>query len=268
MRASKLGAVASGPKAAFARGAPMLEAIAGRGVAYVGEGELARICKIAHNLEEVYFGDAGVHPRTGAVPGILVDCSSPFVVNDEEDGLEQVVAHLQDLGHRAIGHIAGQQDTSTGYHQLEAFGRCCAARGMGDWRGRIAVSDAYTQAEGCRCMEELLSRGAAMTAVVATNDMLALGAIGALREALADEKRKAEAAEIMRTLIDKIELTPVCHEGKETLSITLHGDLAGILGLAVKAKGPLGESDPAVECTKLVAGAYNHRQFGLPPIQV
>ena len=32
-------------------------------------------------------------------------------------------------------------------------------------------------------------------------------------------------------------------------------DLAGILGLAAKAKGPLEASDPLVECTKLVAGA-------------
>jgi hypothetical protein len=33
---------------------------------------------------------------------------------------------------------------------------------------------------------------------------------------------------------------------------------AGILGLAAKAKGPLRESDPVVECTKLVGGAHNH----------
>jgi site-specific DNA recombinase len=82
-----------------------------------------------------------------------------------------------------------------------------------------------------------------------------------LRAALTDEKRKAEAAEIMRTLVDKIELVPVMQDGRKTLSITLHGALAGILGLAAQAKGPLGESDPVVECTKLVAGAYNHRQF-------
>jgi len=73
-----------------------------------------------------------------------------------------------------------------------------------------------------------------------------------LREALAREGCQAEAAEIMRTLIDKIVLTPLCRDGKATLSITLHGHLAGILGLA--AKGPLEASDPVVECTKLVAG--------------
>ena len=32
----------------------------------------------------------------------------------------------------------------------------------------------------------------------------------------------------MRSLSDRIVLTPVCRDGKETLSITLRGDLAGI----------------------------------------
>ena len=51
VKAGKLSAVASGPSTAYRRGgAADLEAIAGRGVSYVGEGELARICKIAHNV--------------------------------------------------------------------------------------------------------------------------------------------------------------------------------------------------------------------------
>jgi hypothetical protein len=41
----------------------------------------------------------------------------------------------------------------------------------------------------------------------------------------------------MRTLIDEIVLIPACQDGKGTLSNTLHGHLAGILGLAAKAKG-------------------------------
>ena len=50
VKAGKLSVVASGPRAAFGEVAPLLEVIAGRGVSYVGEGELARICKIAHNV--------------------------------------------------------------------------------------------------------------------------------------------------------------------------------------------------------------------------
>jgi 3-hydroxyisobutyrate dehydrogenase len=50
IKAGKLSAVLSGTDAAAKAVTPMMEAIAPRGVAYVGEGELARICKIAHNV--------------------------------------------------------------------------------------------------------------------------------------------------------------------------------------------------------------------------
>jgi 3-hydroxyisobutyrate dehydrogenase len=50
IKAGKLSAVISGSEAACKTVTPMLEAIAPRGVSYVGDGELARICKIAHNV--------------------------------------------------------------------------------------------------------------------------------------------------------------------------------------------------------------------------
>jgi 3-hydroxyisobutyrate dehydrogenase len=50
IKAGKLSAVISGNEAACKTVIPMLEAIAPRGVSYVGEGELARVCKIAHNV--------------------------------------------------------------------------------------------------------------------------------------------------------------------------------------------------------------------------
>jgi 3-hydroxyisobutyrate dehydrogenase len=50
IRASKLSAVASGPEDAFKVVEPMVRVFSPRGVSYVGEGELARICKIAHNV--------------------------------------------------------------------------------------------------------------------------------------------------------------------------------------------------------------------------
>ncbi|MHA7778010.1 NAD(P)-dependent oxidoreductase [Roseibium sp. M-1] len=50
VRAGKLSAVASGPRKAFDAVEHLISAIAGRGVSYVGDGELSRICKIAHNV--------------------------------------------------------------------------------------------------------------------------------------------------------------------------------------------------------------------------
>src|ERR1700720_1903345 len=50
IRAGKLSAVISGSEAACKTAAPLMEVIAPRGVSYVGAGELARVCKIAHNV--------------------------------------------------------------------------------------------------------------------------------------------------------------------------------------------------------------------------
>ena len=50
VKAGKLSSVASGPKPAFDTVQPYIQAYAPRGVVYVGEGELSRICKIAHNV--------------------------------------------------------------------------------------------------------------------------------------------------------------------------------------------------------------------------
>lgn len=50
VKAGKLSAVASGPRAAFDRVEDIIATVAANGVSYVGEGELARFCKIAHNV--------------------------------------------------------------------------------------------------------------------------------------------------------------------------------------------------------------------------
>jgi len=50
IKAGKLSAVASGPEAAFRKVESMIQVVAPRGVSYVGDGELARVCKIAHNV--------------------------------------------------------------------------------------------------------------------------------------------------------------------------------------------------------------------------
>ncbi len=50
VKVGKLSMVVSGPRDAFDAVRPYLDRIAGNGVAYVGEGELARFCKIAHNV--------------------------------------------------------------------------------------------------------------------------------------------------------------------------------------------------------------------------
>ncbi|MBV9259968.1 MAG: NAD(P)-dependent oxidoreductase [Pseudolabrys sp.] len=50
IKAGKLSAVVSGPEADAKIAMPLIEVFAPKGVSYVGDGELARICKIAHNV--------------------------------------------------------------------------------------------------------------------------------------------------------------------------------------------------------------------------
>jgi 3-hydroxyisobutyrate dehydrogenase len=50
IKAGKLSAVVSGPDESCKTVMPMIEVFAPRGVSHVGDGELARICKIAHNV--------------------------------------------------------------------------------------------------------------------------------------------------------------------------------------------------------------------------
>jgi len=73
-----------------------------------------------------------------------------------------------------------------------------------------------------------------------------------LAQLLNCDQNRGEAAEIMRSLVDRIELTPN-DQGK--LEINLYGDLAGILAVAAKQNRPLDESDRIVQQVKVVAGA-------------
>src|SRR5690606_5600611 len=63
-----------------------------------------------------------------------------------------------------------------------------------------------------------------------------------------DEEKRTEAADIIRTLVEDIVLTPV--DGK--VEIDVRGDLAGILTLSVQTKNPAGRAGSSQ--VKMVAG--------------
>jgi LacI family transcriptional regulator len=110
---------------------------------------------------------------------------APFVssvVNDEEDGIRQVVEHLVQLGHRRVAHLAGPQELSTGRWRRDAFIKAASACGLPTDETLIAYAGRFREEEGERCTRELLGRAAGITAIVCANDRLALGALDALAE--------------------------------------------------------------------------------------
>lgn len=101
---------------------------------------------------------------------------------DNEQGVRAAVAHLASLGHTRIGHIAGPQEISTGASRYRGFLDGMAARGLGVDESQVVYAASYSIEEGLRCTRELLGRGGGLTAIVAANDMLAVGCYGALDE--------------------------------------------------------------------------------------
>jgi LacI family transcriptional regulator len=111
------------------------------------------------------------------------DDDLPSVVPDDRDGMHQAVAHVAALGHRRIAHLAGPDELSTGVHRQEGFVQGLQASGVPLDEQLVVTASRFTEAEGARLCSELLSRGRDFTAVLAGNDLLALGCIDALRDA-------------------------------------------------------------------------------------
>jgi len=110
------------------------------------------------------------------------DGSVPAIVGDDDAGIGMALDHLVELGHTAIGHVAGPPLLSTGFGRCEAFKAHMERHGL-PIDGRVEIADWFQVAPGARATAALLSRNPELTAIVAGNDLLALGALQALREA-------------------------------------------------------------------------------------
>lgn len=105
------------------------------------------------------------------------------VANDDAAGIALAVRHLESLGHRRIAHVAGPQTLSTGKRRREGFIEAIRECGRQPQPSLIEVGRAFSEEAGRRALEAILARSRAFTAVVAANDMLAIGCYDALEAA-------------------------------------------------------------------------------------
>ncbi|WP_253943810.1 LacI family DNA-binding transcriptional regulator [Nocardioides marmotae] len=99
----------------------------------------------------------------------------PSITPDDATGIELAVDHLAALGHRRIAHLAGPLSTSTGLVRARAFRSAIRDRGLDDDPALVIGCDSWTEDAGAGALRTLLDRGADFTAVVAGNDLIALG---------------------------------------------------------------------------------------------
>jgi DNA-binding LacI/PurR family transcriptional regulator len=120
----------------------------------------------------------------GPVPTVVIgrrmrDMRLDCVVTDEALGTRLAVDHLVSLGHRRIVHVDGGQ--GAGSHPRRT-GYVNAMRGAGLSRHAKVLPGEFTEQAGAAAAERLLRAATLPTAVIAANDLSALGLIDRLEQ--------------------------------------------------------------------------------------
>ena len=101
------------------------------------------------------------------------------VLVDNEQGGYLAGRYLVELGHRRIACIAGPSDATASWGRIVGFQRALEEAGLRLAPEAIVRGD-FRYSGGEAAIRELLARDAAITAVFAANDLMAIGALSAL----------------------------------------------------------------------------------------
>ena len=101
------------------------------------------------------------------------------VAIDYGHGIQQAVDHLVELGHRQIAFISGPLDLHSARTRRQAFVECIRAHKLKP-EARLIREGTHTAEGGQKAMGALLRLSRRPTAVVASNDWTAIGALHAI----------------------------------------------------------------------------------------
>ena len=107
--------------------------------------------------------------------------SSHSVWSDHKASCQDAVSQLIAKGHREIAFITGSLDSPTGVERLSGYKDALAQHGIA-LRDALIAEGKWSPASGAAAVSQLLTRGEAFTALVASNDDMAIGAIKQLHE--------------------------------------------------------------------------------------
>ncbi len=96
-------------------------------------------------------------------------------------GIDEAVEHLVALGHETIGFISGPMKLPSAVTRYEAFLKSLRRAGI-SLRKNLIVEGNHRINGGRMAMEQLLQLKVPPTAVLASNDMTAIGAIGSIHQ--------------------------------------------------------------------------------------
>jgi DNA-binding LacI/PurR family transcriptional regulator len=119
------------------------------------------------------------------IPTVFLDTGKPgpFCANirvDYAQGIREAVQHLLSLNHRRIAFITGPMNLASARIRRKAFVSGMKSRGFFD--GTLIEKGDHRIEGGAIAMRNLLKLPQPPTAVIASNDLTAIGALGAIHE--------------------------------------------------------------------------------------
>jgi LacI family transcriptional regulator len=136
------------------------------------EGLIVATARVEHPLLEQLHRDGVVMVMVNRRPeGVDV----PSITPDDAAGVELAVRHLAGLGHARIAHVAGPANTSTGVTRARAFRATVRDLGLADDPALVTTTSHWSEEAGAAGLRRLLDDGQEFTAIVAGNDLIALG---------------------------------------------------------------------------------------------
>jgi LacI family transcriptional regulator len=105
----------------------------------------------------------------------------PYIDVDSQLGIKLMVRHLVELGHRHIGLLLPPPEMAFTPYRLTGYHEGLAEAGLPYQESYILHGD-LKRSGGYQATLQLLSTAPQLTAVVACNDLMALGAISAIQE--------------------------------------------------------------------------------------
>ena len=123
---------------------------------------------------------------TTHAPLVIIDPNNetpdyPAVIATNQEGALAAMNYLTGLGHRRIGHIAGEMKLVSASQRLQGYKDGLAAAGIPLDEDLIEIGD-YTTETAVICARKLLSLPDRPTAIFAANDMSAMGVYQAARD--------------------------------------------------------------------------------------
>ena len=104
-----------------------------------------------------------------------------YVDADNAGGGREAVRHLIATGRRCLATLAGPLDMSAGVDRLRGYVQATRTASMRAAAGRVAYGD-FTEAAGYRGIKQLLEKTPKIDGVFIASDLMAMGALRALRE--------------------------------------------------------------------------------------